>query len=180
MITEIENNIVDKILTDLENDLCNVVKYFPLDHREELKQSIRLRIWRFMNESSNELINHEYEFVLYECKVRVYTYAILSSKSILRDRNKYNKRHSNIEDFCLQIVDEHTNMEFSIDAKKYKPILSGREYKILEYLIEIGSNFKNFDMISRQLGYTGKNAAKYNLVNMANKILEFNQENDKI
>lgn len=179
MCIEINNKLIDSVLTNIEQDIVCVAKYFPTDYRDELKQAIRIKVWKFIIDNTDEFINSELSYIIDTCKIHVYTYAILSSKSILRDKNKYNKRHSNIDNCYLPIYDDHSNVEFSIDKEKYRSILSDREYGILEYLSDIGSNFKNFDSITRQLGYVGKNAAKYNLVNMAKKIMEFNAKNNK-
>lgn len=177
-----ESNLIsrekaDFILKNIENDIQSVSKYYPIRNRDEIKQEIRIKIWQIMKDNFDKNDASDSEIIEF-CKKQVYCISILSAKPITRAISKYNKKHENIENIEIP-VDYIDNMEHSVDYSKYESILTKKELKILKYLFSIDNNFDNYDFMSRQLGYTGKGASKYFILNIAKKIKEFNENNKK-
>lgn len=145
-----------------------------MDNREEIKQDIRLRLWHMMNANFFDLEYTKDELEQF-CIEHAYGIAMLCSKSLVASRSKYNKRHENIDNIFMSSPTEIPHIEFFIDFDRYKKILTPKELQIFQYLVETGNSIKNFDSVSRQLGYTGKGSSKYNLIKIAKKVLEFNK-----
>jgi hypothetical protein len=143
-----------------------------------VKQEIRIKLWQKMNVQFGE-IPHTKEDLEVFCRGYIFVVAILAGKIVRKSIVKDRKRHANIDYYNFSVPSDYKEIDFKIDIAKYKKVLDTREFQIFEYLCEIGHDFSNFDSISRQLGYTGKGSAKYNLTNIAKKIYKYQESLQK-
>jgi hypothetical protein len=181
-VKEENNDIINKIITNLENELDNVVKYYKVTMRDEIKQETRIRLWNLLVTVINDDPDSTYEELMDICLNHIYFISVYCSK-LIKVKQYYNY-HKNLVplyddiDVSSEISNSDKHLSAQIDLLKYKNILTRKEFTILQYLYEVDCEFNNFDEICRQLGYTGKGAFKYIALRIASKINNFNKKVD--
>lgn len=174
------NDIINNVLVRLEQNLTNVVKYYKLYMRDEIKQETRIRLWKMMAFAVEDNSSTTEEELFELCSNHIYSMSIYCSKLVrIKEYYNYHKHIVPIDDFEFPITENVKAIFCEIDLEKYKTVLNKKEFKILQYLYETDYSFVNFDEISRQLGYTGKGSFKYLLTKIAEKINEFNEISEK-
>ena len=170
-------DIPDNVLVKLEPHFANVIKYYKAYMRDEIKQEIRIRLWKLMLTALADDPDSTEEDLYTMCMDHLYSISIYCSKIIrIKGYYNYNKHYCQLDDYEFTSKEPSRDPFINIDLEKYRNILTKKEYSILEYLYEIDSTFSNFDEISRQLGYTGKGSFKYTASNIATKINNFNKK----
>lgn len=180
------DQIINKVLIDIESDIIRISKKFSLDIRDDVCQDVRIKLWKLMER--NYPNSENIEELLTFCKLYVYSVSVYCSKPILRKKYKEEKRNLPIDQSmdlyeCFQKNTHGTNVDkiaFYIDFEKYKNILSEKEFRFFQYLVDTDNDFSNFDALSREWGYTGKGTSKYNLENIAKKIFSFHEKSEKM
>ena len=171
---------INKTLEDLNEDLNKATIYFPLDLRDEIAQEIRIHLWK--KAESDLLPDSTQEDVDNFIRLYLYPSATICSKIIKTNKYKYYAKINQLSSLktkkSKRVMAHYYDMEesalrqedYKADLESYKNILSKSELFLLNYLIEVGSDFKNKEAIDRQLGRTGKGSSAYALNNIARKI----------
>ena len=171
------NEIANKILIKVEPNIESLTNRFSYRYRDSIAQETRIKVWEFVSKKYNEDESISFESVLAQLIARLHIIVIFASKTMIRQISKFDKRFADITNASLLVSDDYSRIDFEVDFKHYRSFLSERDFEILRYLFSVDDSFKNFDNISRQLGYYGKGASKYRLLKIAEKILDFNSRN---
>ena len=176
MIDEIEK-CMEQILLKIEPNLTSLTNRFSTRYRDDITQEARIKSWEFIRKKLEEDPKIAQEEILIQLREKLHIIVIFASKTMMRQINKFDKRFMDITDSDIMINDNHDMIDFTADFEHYRSFLSKKDFEILNYLFSVDESFSNFDNISRQLGYTGKGASKYRLLQIAQKILEFRSKN---
>lgn len=168
----ITNEQINDIIIILEPEILAISNRFAIKFRDDIQQETRLKIWKYLVDTYKEEPIVIKDAVQY-ARDNLYFLGLMSSKMVIRQYTKNDKRYTDITNMDFPMVDNQEMVDFAIDCKKYSKILSKKEMLIVEYLFSANEQFTNFDNISRQLGLTGKGASRYTLNVIAKKILNY-------
>lgn len=169
------NNIIKK----LDPQIKKIVVKCNIDHRDEISQEIRIKIWRYINNKFEKLDNPELIDEAYKiCNKYLNVMMFYSSRPIYKKYGKQKELSFNDPGFSPSInYNQKLSVDFldwEIDFEKYKAILKPAEYEYFVYVVKDPLTLANMDSLSRQWGFDGKGSAAYNIQKIFEKIQKYN------
>lgn len=166
---------LNQLLIKCEPMINRATAKIPRYMRDEVKQEMRIKIWR--------LIDNKYEG---DCDVQDFVLRCIgsiyhSSRNTVGSLLSKNQRFLPLEAAHLAMVEPEVHaIRFSKEKTELletlMQCLNEHEKFILRYMIVTGNVGPNYDMLMRQLGYTGKGSVKYILDGIKTKMIQFAKE----
>lgn len=174
---KITSKMLNKLIVECEPMIKRATVKIPHYMKDEVQQEMRIKIWRLI-ENKYDGTGDVQDFVVQSIG-SVYK----SSKNTIGLKFSKNQRFLPLK--AAQSVMIKPEVELLRSNKEKKKIfdqlikcLDEHEKFILQYMIITGNINPNYDMLMRQLGYTGKGSIRYILDGIKTKMTQFAKEND--